>query len=70
MNKAELVRALKKKTLIKKTVKRRKMRGGYLTTSQLNNLLTNPQSFLLRRNTNSPPINIISTFRGQNPNIY
>ncbi len=65
MNKAELVKALKKKI-----TKRKKMRGGYLTTSQLENLLRTPQSFLLQRDTNSPPINIISTFRGQNPNIY
>ncbi len=70
MNKAELVRALKKKTSTKKTMKRRKMKGGYLTTDQLQDLLKNPQSFLLRRNINSPPEPISSVFRGQSPQVF
>ncbi len=39
MNKAELVRALKKKTSTKKTMKRRKMKGGDLTDDELDMLL-------------------------------
>ncbi len=35
MNKAELVRALKKKTSTKKTMKRRKMKGGALTDEEI-----------------------------------
>jgi hypothetical protein len=49
MNKAELVRALKKKSTTKKTMKRKKMRGGALTEEQIDMLVarnyqTNPLS--------------------------
>ncbi len=49
MNKAELVRALKKKSTTKKTMKRRKMRGGALSQEQIDMLVarnyqTNPLS--------------------------
>ncbi len=48
MNKAELVRALKKKTSTKKTMKRRKMRGGALTEENMQALST--------RNYNTNPL--------------
>ncbi len=49
MNKTELVRALKKKSSTKKTMKRRKMRGGALTEEQIDMLVarnykTNPMT--------------------------
>lgn len=51
MNKAELVRALKKKSTTKKTMKRRKMRGGDLTEEQIDmlvarNYITNPMTVI------------------------
>ncbi len=48
MNKAELVKALKKKTSTKKTVKRRRIRGGALTIEEINDLKTNPRNYFLK----------------------
>ncbi len=51
MNKSELIRALKKKNLIKKKMKRRKMKGGALNNEQITELRTrdyvkNPMTLL------------------------
>ncbi len=53
MNKAELVRALKKTTSTKKTMKRRKMKGGALTSQQIAGLVS--------RNLQEQPMNFFST---------
>ncbi len=45
MNKAELVRALKKKTSTKKTMKKRKMKGGALTDEQIEAIIANPTRY-------------------------
>jgi hypothetical protein len=63
MNKAELVRALKKKSTTKKTMKRRKMKGGALTEEQINMLVarnyqTNPLSINFVSGSVSPIVRV------------
>ncbi len=61
MNKAELVKALKNKSTSKKTIKKRKMRGGALSDDQIIHLLQNPGNYLFEEDGNV--VGRISTIR-------
>jgi hypothetical protein len=67
MNKSELVKALKKKTSTKKTIKRRKMRGGALTIDEIRDVLSHPQNYLFKFD-QYQPIRILS-IREDGPNL-
>ncbi len=54
MNKAQLVRALKKTSSGKKTMKRRKMKGGMLDNEQILDLLENPTNYMFKYYSASP----------------